>query len=99
MALFHESAYQQNDKGEKTMPQYMIEAINITKRFPGTVANDHICLRVRAGEVMGVVGEAGLYTWGVHFGSQITYAKKFYHWDSRSGTQITYPFKELKWRR
>ncbi len=59
MALFHESAYQQNDKGEKTMPQYMIEAINITKRFPGTVANDHICLRVRAGEIMGLVGENG----------------------------------------
>ena len=44
----------------------------------------------------GVVGEAGLYAWGVHFGSQITYAKKFYHWDSRSGTQINNPFKELK---
>ena len=41
------------------MPQYMIEAINITKRFPGTVANDHICLRVRAGEIMGLVGENG----------------------------------------
>ena len=46
--------------------------------------------------VHGVVGEAGLYAWGVHFGSQITYAKKFYHWDSRSGTQINNPFKELK---
>ena len=44
----------------------------------------------------GVVGEAGLYAWGVHFGSQITYSKKFYHWDSRSGAQINMPFKELK---
>ena len=44
----------------------------------------------------GVVGEAGLYAWGVHFGSQITYSKKFYHWDSRSGTQVNMPFKELK---
>ena len=40
--------------------------------------------------------EAGLYSWGVHFGSQITYSKKFYHWDSRSGTQVNMPFKELK---
>ena len=42
-----------------------------------------------------VVGEAGLYTWGIHFGSQITYSKSFYHWDSRSGKQINKPFKEL----
>lgn len=42
-----------------------------------------------------VVGEAGLYTWGVHFGSSITYSKSFYHWDSRSGTQKNNPFKEL----
>lgn len=40
----------------------------------------------------GVVGEAGLYTWGVHFGSQITYSQSFYHWDSRSGKQINKPF-------
>ena len=44
----------------------------------------------------GVVGEAGLYTWGVHFGSSITYSKRFYHWDSRSGTQVNMPFKELR---
>lgn len=43
-----------------------------------------------------VVGEAGLYNWGVHFGSQITYSKKFYHWDSRSGVQVNMPFKELE---
>lgn len=41
----------------------------------------------------GVVGEAGLYTWGVHFGSHISYSKTFYHWDSRSGKQINNPFK------
>ena len=44
----------------------------------------------------GVVGEAGLYEWGVHFGSSITYSKTFYHWDSRSGTQKNMAFKELK---
>ncbi len=41
----------------------------------------------------GVVGEAGLYTWGAHFGSSITYSKSFTHWDSRSGHQINNPFK------
>ena len=40
----------------------------------------------------GVVGEAGLYTWGIHLGSHIKYSKTFYHWDSRSGKQINKPF-------
>lgn len=44
----------------------------------------------------GVVGEAGLYTWGMHLGSQITYSTKFYHWDSRSGKQVNMPFGALK---
>jgi len=41
------------------MKQYMIEAIDITKIFPGTVANDHVSLKVKAGEIMGLVGENG----------------------------------------
>ena len=44
----------------------------------------------------GVVGEAGLYEWGVHFGSSVKYSKTFYHWDSRSGSQKNMAFKELK---
>lgn len=44
----------------------------------------------------GVVGEAGLYKWGIHLGSSVKYSKTFYHWDSRSGKQINMPFKELK---
>ena len=44
----------------------------------------------------GVVGEAGLYTWGIHLGSSVRYSKIFYHWDSRSGEQINLPFKELR---
>jgi hypothetical protein len=51
-------------------------------------------------EVGPCIGEAGLYTWGIHFGMQNpTQAKvngrKFYHWDSRSGKQINLPFKDL----
>lgn len=41
----------------------------------------------------GVVGEAGLYTWGMHLGSSVKYSKTFYHWDSRSGKQKNLPFK------
>ena len=41
----------------------------------------------------GVVGEAGLYTWGIHLGSHVTYSSSFYHWDSRSGVQKNKPFK------
>ena len=41
------------------MQQLMIEAMNISKRFPGTLANDNVCLKVRTGEIMGLVGENG----------------------------------------
>lgn len=41
----------------------------------------------------GVVGEAGLYNWGIHFGSQITYSNTFANWDSRSGFQKNNVFK------
>nr|DAW07835.1 MAG TPA: peptidase [Caudoviricetes sp.] len=44
----------------------------------------------------GIVGEAGLYKWGMHLGSSIQYSKKFYHWDSRTGKQINMPFSALK---
>ena len=44
-------------------------------------------------EEHGVVGEAGLYTWGMHLGSHITYSKTFYNWDSRSGAQKNKAFK------
>lgn len=40
-----------------------------------------------------VVGEAGLYTWGAHFGSHVKYSKSFYNWDSRSGKQKNMAFK------
>ena len=32
---------------------YVLEAVNITKRFPGVLANDNICLNVRAGATLG----------------------------------------------
>jgi ABC-type sugar transport system ATPase subunit len=38
---------------------YAMQAINITKKFPGVVANDGVCLDVIKGEVMGLIGENG----------------------------------------
>lgn len=39
--------------------KYVLEAIDITKRFPGVLANDAVCLNVRYGEVLGLIGENG----------------------------------------
>ena len=38
---------------------YVLEAVNITKRFPGVLANDAVCLNVHYGEVLGLIGENG----------------------------------------
>jgi ABC-type sugar transport system ATPase subunit len=38
---------------------YVLEAINITKKFPGVVANDNVCLSVKPNEVLGLIGENG----------------------------------------
>ena len=37
----------------------ILEAINITKRFPGVLANDKVCLDARYGEILGLIGENG----------------------------------------
>ena len=41
------------------MPEWMIEVRDITKRFPGLVANDRIRFAVRPGEIHAIVGENG----------------------------------------
>ena len=41
------------------MQEYMLEAINITKRFPGVLANDNVCLNVKPKEILGLIGENG----------------------------------------
>ncbi len=38
---------------------YAIEMLNITKRFPGIVANDNVTLRLRKGEIHALLGENG----------------------------------------
>lgn len=44
---------------EKEMSQYIIEMRNITKIFPGIVANDDITLELKKGEIHALLGENG----------------------------------------
>ena len=39
--------------------QYAIEMVNITKRFPGIVANDNVTLQLKQGEIHALLGENG----------------------------------------
>lgn len=41
------------------MENYTIEMLNITKRFPGIVANDNITLQLKKGEIHALLGENG----------------------------------------
>ena len=41
------------------MPEYAIEMLNITKRFPGIIANDNITLQLKKGEIHALLGENG----------------------------------------
>ena len=40
-------------------PEYTIEMLNITKKFPGIIANDNITLQLRKGEIHALLGENG----------------------------------------
>ncbi|MBI5666796.1 MAG: ABC transporter ATP-binding protein [Chloroflexi bacterium] len=40
-------------------PPIVLEVRGLTKRFPGVLANDHINLQLRKGEVLGLLGENG----------------------------------------
>ena len=44
--------------GERNM-EYVIEMIDITKEFPGVLANDHVSLQVKKGEIHALLGENG----------------------------------------
>ena len=39
--------------------EYAIEMVNITKRFPGIIANDNVTLQLRRGEIHALLGENG----------------------------------------
>ena len=41
------------------MEEYAVELKNVTKIFPGVIANDNISLSIKKGEVFAIVGENG----------------------------------------
>jgi len=41
------------------MSEYAIEMLNITKRFPGIIANDNITVQLKKGEIHALLGENG----------------------------------------
>ena len=41
------------------MENYAIEMLNITKKFPGIIANDNITLQLKKGEIHALLGENG----------------------------------------
>ena len=41
------------------MSEYIIEMCNITKEFPGIIANDDITLQLKKGEIHALLGENG----------------------------------------
>ena len=46
-------------RGSATVEQYAVEMLNITKRFPGIIANDNITLQLKKGEIHALLGENG----------------------------------------
>ena len=41
------------------MCEYIVEMRNVTKRFPGIVANDDVTLKIKKGEIVAILGENG----------------------------------------
>ena len=41
------------------MDNYIVEMLNITKKFPGVVANDNVTLQLKRGEIHALLGENG----------------------------------------
>lgn len=46
-------------KGVRERVEHVIEMLNITKEFPGIIANDNITLQVKKGEIHALLGENG----------------------------------------
>ncbi len=44
---------------ENVMSEYIVEMKNITKRFPGIVANDSVSIQIKKGEIYALLGENG----------------------------------------
>ncbi len=44
---------------QQNQPEVVLEARNITKRFPGVLANDQVDIQLRRGEILALLGENG----------------------------------------
>ena len=53
------SEIKRKDEVEGAESPYVIEMCNITKEFPGIIANDDITLQLRRGEIHALLGENG----------------------------------------
>ena len=61
--------FSRQSQEERQMPKGLLEGMKhgetvletrgITKRFPGVVANDHVDLEIKAGEIHAILGENG----------------------------------------
>src|SRR5271170_5366802 len=47
------------DAGSGANEPYLIEIVNVSKSFPGVLALDQVCLRIRRGTVHALMGENG----------------------------------------
>ena len=56
--MYRYNCYRNGGNGIMDAP-YAIEMVNITKRFPGIIANDNITLQLRRGEIHALLGENG----------------------------------------
>ena len=71
VSLFHARSFARNPVKQKgkledtdregcgLASEYAIEMLNITKRFPGIIANDNITLQLKRGEIHALLGENG----------------------------------------
>ena len=41
------------------MSEYIVEMKQVTKRFPGIVANDNVTIQIKKGEIFALLGENG----------------------------------------
>ena len=63
------------------MDEYIIEMCNITKEFPGIIANDDVTLQLKKGEIHALLGENGA--------GKSTLIKVLAFWCYKNGCRMT----------
>ncbi len=57
--MYNEKVVQKEEVTKLSNAPYAIEMVNITKRFPGIIANDNVTLQLKSGEIHALLGENG----------------------------------------